>query len=150
VRDFCPLVRRTEALCSFTDKDLGDRVRELTARHDPQLLPRVSQFLYLKEIRSSFEIERERPDRKRTTRFVELLRATNTISTLSTATLVALQKDILEPRYATDGYRTDQNYVGETLSSYREHVRFVPPRPQDVTPLMNGWLQCDVRLCSRS
>ncbi|MFT6081224.1 MAG: Fic family protein [Planctomycetota bacterium] len=145
-RDFCPLVRRTPTLEAFAQQRLPERVRELVAHHDPALLQRVAQFLYLKETKSSFEIERERPDRQRTLRFVELLRSTNTIAELSTETLVALQQAVLDPRYAKDRYRTDQNYVGQTLGGYRERIHYVSPRPSDVSSMMAGWLRCSARL----
>lgn len=146
--DFCPLVRKTEKLLTFLGKNLKQRVQEIVGEHDTALLHRVAQFLYLKETKSSFEIEREHPDRQRTLRFVELLRSTTSISELSKATLVELQKAILDPRYAKDGYRSDQNYVGQTLTGYREHVHFVCPRPEDVESLMAGWLRCNARLAA--
>lgn len=146
--DFCPLVRKTERLRAFLAKNLEQRVQAIVGEHDAALLHRAAQFLYLKETKSSFEIEREHPDRQRTLRFVELLRSTTSIPELSTATLVELQKAILDPRYAKDGYRSDQNYVGQTLTSYREHVHYVCPRPQDVDCLMAGWLRCNARLAA--
>jgi Fic family protein len=145
-RDFCPLVRRTPALAAFANKRLHERIRELVAPHDESLLQRVAQFLYLKETKSSFEIEREHPDRHRTLRFVELLRSTNTVRELSTGTLVELQRAILDPRYAKDRYRAQQNYVGQTLASYRERIHYISPRPQDVDALMGGWQHCSARL----
>jgi Fic family protein len=147
-RDFCPLVRRTPALAAFADKRLHERVRHLVAQYDARLLQRVAQFLYLKETKSSFEIEREHPDRQRTLRFVELLRETNKIGALSSNTLVDLQRAILDPRYAKDRYRIEQNYVGQTLPSYRERIHYISPRPQDVESMMNGWLRCNERLAA--
>jgi Fic family protein len=147
-RDFCPLVRRTPILERFVQQRLHERVRELVAPHDEALLHRVAQFLYLKETKSSFEIEHERPDRQRTLRFVELLRSTNAIAELSTDSLVALQQAVLDPRYAKDHYRTEQNYVGQTLGSYRERIHYVSPRPLDVTEMMSGWLRCSARLAA--
>jgi Fic family protein len=146
--DFCPLVRKTPSLLAFLGKKLHERVQAIVDEHDSALLHRVAQFLYLKETKSSFEIEREHPDRQRTLRFVELLRSTTSIRELSHATLVDLQHAILDPRYAKSRYRSDQNYVGQTLTSYREHVHYVCPRPQDVESLMAGWLQCNARLAA--
>lgn len=149
-RDFCPLVRRTQALLAFADKRLHERVRAIVSEHDEALLHRVAQFLYLKETKSSFEIEREHPGRQRTLRFVELLRTTTTIRELSAPTLVELQRAILDPRYAKDRFRTEQNFVGQTLTSYRERIHYVSPRPEDVASLMDGWVQCSARLASSS
>lgn len=145
-RLWCPLVRRTETLTRFAAKDLGRRVRDLIAPYDAALLHRVAQFLYLKETKSSFEIEREHPDRQRTLRFVDLLRSTRTLGELSKADLIDLQRAILDPRYRQDHYRTTQNYVGQTLAGYREQIHYIPPRPQDVPELMDGWLLSCARL----
>lgn len=147
-RTFCPLVRRTPTLAAFAERQLYRRVRDLVAQHDEALLNRVAQFLYLKETKSSFEIEREQPERHRTLRFVDLLRSTNAITELTTARLVELQRAILDPRYAKDGYRRVQNYVGQTLTSYREQIHYVSPRPQDLSELMDGWLACSARLAA--
>ncbi|MBK8098891.1 MAG: Fic family protein [Planctomycetes bacterium] len=147
-RDFCPLVRRTETLLGFGARRLDQRVRAIVEPHDAALLHRVAQFLYLKETKSSFEIEREHPDRQRTLRFVELLRSPHTIHDLSVQRLVELQQAILDPRYAKNGLRTEQNYVGQTLASYRERIHYVSPKPADLPMLMNGWLQCSERLAA--
>jgi hypothetical protein len=147
-RAFCPLVRRTPTLAAFVERELHRRVRAIVAPYDAALLNRVAQFLYLKETKSSFEIEREQPERHRTLRFVELLRSTNTLGELTTARLVELQRAILDARYAQDGYRRVQNYVGQTLTSYREQIHYVSPRPQDLGELMDGWLACSARLAA--
>jgi len=142
---FCPLVRRTDRLRAFAGKDLRGRVGALVDRYDPRLLQRAAQFLYLKETKSSFEIEREQPDRRRTLRFVELLRRAHELRELSTRVLVDLQKAILDPRYAKDGFRTDQNYVGQS-TGYQEIVHYVSPKPEDLGELMAGWIACHARL----
>ncbi len=143
---FCPTVYRTDALDSFRDRELASRLRATVTDWDPALVQRAAQFLYLKETKSTFEIERERPDEHRTRRFVRALRAADMGEPLDKARLVEIQRAILDPRYARDGYRTDQNYVGETLVGYRERVHFVPPKPGDVEDLMDGWLASCERL----
>lgn len=146
VPSFCPMVRRTEALGLYAAKGLGQRARAVVAGRSAALVHRAAQFLYLKETKSSFEIEREHPDRRRTLMFVELLRAAASVGELSERVLVALQRAILDPRYAKDGYRQTQNYVGQTLPGYRELVHYVAPKPQDVAAMMDGLLQCSARL----
>ncbi len=140
---FCPIVRRVEDLPDSVE--LKQKVDQIVARYDPALWRRASQYLYVKETRSSFEIERERPNQKRTLRFVELLTRAGAITALDEATLVALQNSIVEPRYAESSYRTDQNYVGQTLG-YRDLIHYVCPRPEDVPALMDGLAACHARL----
>jgi len=74
-RRFCPVVRRTDILREFEAKDLCGRCRHLLSRYEPALLRRALEYLYTKETKSSFEIERERPGSSRITRFVALLKA---------------------------------------------------------------------------
>ena len=147
---YCPIVRRSDGLLMAQEGRLDERVRSIVTDLAPGLLERAAQYLYLKETRSSFEIEREMPDRKRTLRFVELLRSTISLGELDEPTLVKLQKAILDPRYAQDGFRSDQNYVGQTLPGYRERVHYISPKPSDVSALMQGLHACSGRLAGSS
>ena len=77
-------------------------------------------YLYHKETRSSFEIERERQSASRAERFVTLLILLTLASRpdlCDKATLLSLQNQIVDPRFADNDYRASQNYVGELLSS---------------------------------
>jgi hypothetical protein len=47
-----------------------------------------------------------------------------------TAALIRLQGKIVDPRYAAQGWRTFQNFVGDTVGGYREKVHFICPRPR--------------------
>ena len=55
---------------------------------------------------------------------------------------MALQQAIVEERYASKGFREHQNYVGQNLGPGRELVHYIPPRPQDLPALMEGWITC--------
>jgi Fic family protein len=59
--------------------------------------------------------------------------------------LVELQNQIVDPRFKENDYRQSQNYVGETIGNY-EKVHFVPPKPEDITELMDGIIACHGRL----
>jgi hypothetical protein len=37
-------------------------------------------------------------------------------------------------------YRDFQNYVGQSLGPAREYVHFIPPKPEDLAGLMEGWM----------
>ncbi|MCA1779656.1 MAG: cell filamentation protein Fic, partial [Xanthomonadaceae bacterium] len=73
-RQFCPMVRKSQALQRWTGMHLKQRTREVIAAYDPDLLRRAAAFLYLKETQSSFEVERESPSASRAQRFADLLR----------------------------------------------------------------------------
>jgi Fic family protein len=62
--------------------------------------------------------------------------------------LTALQRLIVDQRYAAEGFRRSQNYVGQSLGLQRELIHYVPPKPEDVPGLMNGWQECGRRLAA--
>jgi len=136
-REFCPLIRRTPYIASMLAKDLHQRTQERLAKYDPQLLARAAAFLYLKETHTSFDIERAKPSPARAQRFADLLRNADEDIDLSEDKLVDLQNAVVDPRFAEASFRTKQNWVGKDLG-YRRRVAFVPPRPEDVRPLMEG------------
>ena len=71
---YCPLVRRTELLTSFEAERLDERARQQLRRFPEEVIYRAVQYLYVKETKSSYEMEHLQPGRLRMTRFVELLR----------------------------------------------------------------------------
>jgi hypothetical protein len=136
--DFCPSVRRTAAISSFIDRDLSARSRELMSGYSPDLLKRAMGYLYTKETKSSFEIERITPDVSRTERFVALLHVATRDDLCTKPRLVEIQNQIVDPRFRETGYRTDQNYVGETVHFGNERIHYVCPGPELVEGLMSG------------
>lgn len=136
---YCPRIRKTEAIAAFHTADVAASVRALVAAYPDDLIGRASRYLYAKETKSSFEIEREKADTKRTTRFIELLRRAGHVDPYGENELTALQNAIVEERYAVDGYRKNQNYVGESIGPTRELVHYIPPKPEALRSLMEGW-----------
>jgi hypothetical protein len=136
-RDFCPLVRKNTAIRAHLGKDLKARVGQILAKYPPDLLRRAAQYLYLKETRSTYEVERESPSANRTQRFLDLLKTAPAGELLTQESFVRAQNSILEPRFHEFAYRSTQNWLGGH-SRYRDTVDFVPPRPEDVVGLMQG------------
>jgi Fic family protein len=64
---------------------------------------------------------------------------------LSEQRFVALQNAVVEDRRAEASYRLHQNWLGEDFG-YRRQVDFVPPRPEDVRPLMEGLVAMSERV----
>lgn len=139
---YCPLVRRTARLRQFEEARLDEQAAKRVAQYPSELLMRASQYLYTKETKSSYAIEHLEVDQRRTARFVELLRQAGRLDCYSEEVLTQLQKAIVEERYAAEGFRTSQNYVGESLGPTRELVHYVSPKPQDLPALMSGWMAC--------
>lgn len=135
---FCPLIRRTETLADFEKADLAERCRRTVAAYPPELLRRALGYLYTKETKSSFEIEHTVPSPTRIERFVALLRAAEEEDFCRKSGLIELQNRITDPRFHASEYRSEQNYVGETVAWQGERIHFVGPKPEDLPDLMDG------------
>jgi hypothetical protein len=139
--NLCPIVRRTASVEAGLSLNVASRLDELQTRYSPEIFKRAVGYLYQKETRSSYGIEHEEPTPDREDRFVAALHDAGKAdkgAVFNQSRLVALQNIIVDPRYAQSGYRTDQNYVGETLPNYRQKIHFIPPPPQFVESLMSG------------
>ena len=135
---FCPVIRRTEAIQRYLDIDFKARCQKVVAAYPPELLRRALSYLYTKETRSSFEIERITPDANRIERFIALLQMAELEDFGEKSRLLELQNRIVDPRFAAEDYRITQNYVGETVAMGRERIHFICPKPDDVAGLMAG------------
>ena len=136
---YCPRVRKTKAILEFEASNIIASLRALIASYPESLIERASRYLYAKETKSSFEMEREKADNRRAARFIELLRRAGRTDPYGENELTVLQNAIVEERYAATAYRTTQNYVGESLGPTRELVHYIPPAPDALRSLMDGW-----------
>jgi len=134
---FCPVVRKTEVLKQYSWENLRDHAAEIVHSYDAETLARAVNYLYTKETRSSFAIEHEEPSKTKMERFGEALQSVRKFPHLDKQVLIDLQSIMLDERFATTEYRSDQNYVGETLGR-REIFHFISPRLENVPALMEG------------
>lgn len=139
VKGFCPLIRITENIKQYSTDLLKSKINELVANYSPDLLYRAVQYLYIKETKSSFAIERETPDQRRVESFVSLLKEAEK-NFFSKDSLCQVQRRIVEKSYAQDDWRQDQVYVGETLSPTEERVHFIAVKPEDLDGMMSSFL----------
>lgn len=139
-RAFCPMVRLTKTVLENSEEKLKAETDALLSAYSPELLYRAVQYLYVKETKSSFAIERETPSQKRMDAFVSLLKDAEK-DCLSPTGLCGIQKKIVDERYQQDQWRKSQVYVGETLSPTEERVHYIAPRPEDIGELMSAYLQ---------
>ena len=143
---FCPTIRRTDILQSFEATDLSRRCRKVLSAYSPELLKRALSYLYSKETKSSFEIEHIKPNSTRTERFVALLKLAEREDFCEKTKLIDLQNRIVDPRFSESDYRTNQNYVGETVAWQKEKIHFACPRPEDLADLMEGLVASHKRM----
>lgn len=138
-REFCPVVRRTETLQQFSWEILRDAAKAVVGAYDFETVSRAVTYLYTKETRSSFAIEHETPSASKMERFGRALQSVQSYPVLDKQAFLDLQSIVLDTKAAVD-YRTEQNYVGETLGR-REIVHFISPKPADVPSMMDGLLE---------
>ena len=143
---FCPLVRRTPKLAAYEAADLSGRCRRVAAAYPAELLKRATAYLYTKETRSSFELERLTLSANRVERFVALLELACRDDFCEKDRLIELQNRIVDPRFAEEQVRRTQNYVGETVNWNRERIHYVPPAPGELPDLLAGWIAAHRRL----
>ncbi|MDD2763542.1 MAG: Fic family protein [Opitutaceae bacterium] len=137
----CPLIRRTPAIDEKLKRDWSREIRRLTRETSPRLWSRAVNYLYLKETKASFAIEREEVTPARGERFVAVLARSGTVppaAFLDEPRLTSLQNLIVDPRYAAKGFRDSQNYVGQTLPGFQGKVHYVCPPPRLVPTLISG------------
>ena len=139
--DFCAIVRRTPQLSHALATDRRPAMQRILSGYDPDTLARSVHYLYTKETRSTFEMEREVPTHQRAQRFVSLLQIAPGWPTLTQKLLMELQHSIADARFHDQGWRDHQNYVGDGSKIY-----FISPRPEDLPALMEGWLEMARRL----
>lgn len=143
---FCPTVRRREGVQAATVLEIKPRLEGLRTHYTTGLFLRAVQYAYLKETRSSYQIEHEEPPQPRVERFIELLKKAGHSLELTEPALTQLQNAIVEQRYQEGGYRLVQNYVGEARGIGREKVHYICP-PAHLAPLlMEGLASCTTRL----
>ena len=143
---FCPTVRRTEVIERFLGDHLDRRCLALLERQPPELLRRAASHLVLKETKSSFAIEDEAPSASKEERFMAELQAAGEHDCLQPRRLVKLQNRIVDDRWANDGYRETQIYVGQTIGFGDEKIHHVGPKAADVPALMEGLMASHRRL----
>lgn len=145
---FCPCIRRTETLGKYIKSDLDSKAIALLEKYDSHLIERACNYLYTKETLSSYQIEREQPDKSRIVRFISLLQQASSIESLSKDKLIELQNTIVDPRFKDFDYRKSQNYIGENINLYFQKIHYISPKPENITELMEGWLDSLDRMLS--
>jgi hypothetical protein len=143
---FSPMVR-ISGLGAWNESEMRKRCENIVGEYPPEVFERAVRFLYAKESKSSHEIERETPDRKRAEKFIGLLQQAWHVDFINKPALVELQQAIVEPRFANRGWRSEltepsdrQVYVGETLGPGLERVHYAAPKPEDLDSLMSHFI----------
>ncbi|MDO5553618.1 MAG: Fic family protein [Planctomycetia bacterium] len=138
-RDFCPIIRKTKKVREFQKINFTARVKQIEAEYPDDLLAGATEYLCMKETKSSFAIERLTPDQRRMARFVDLLKRRGN-SSITKEFLIRIQNEIVDDRYRDSNYRTTQVYVGQSLTPLEERIHYIAPRPEELDSLMAAFL----------
>ena len=142
--DFCPLVQRTEALEEFVNLDLAERARAVIAAVPGDLLARTATFLLMKDSKSSYAIEGERPPHNRIQRWGRAIGEAGR-QPLDLDELLRLQKIVIgDDLFVRLGLRIEGGFVGE----HERHTgaplpRHVSARHEDLASLIEGMIAFD-------
>jgi hypothetical protein len=142
--DFCPLIFRTPTLEQFVACNLAERARTAVDDVSRELLARAAAFLLLKDSRSSYVIEGERPPQDRIQRWGRALGEAGR-NPLDVDELLRLQRIVIgDERFVRFGLRHDGGFVGahdrETGAPIPDHVS---ARPEDLPSLLRGIVAFD-------
>ena len=135
------MIRKTPKILKYQQLKLNEVASAIIKKYPAALLARAVSYLYTKETKASFQIEREEPDQTRAELFIQLLRLAEKKSFWHKDELIDLQNRIVDQRFAAKDYRNFQNYVGETHAFGKERIHFICPKPEDVTRLMEGLIE---------
>ena len=149
IATFCPIVRRTRSLILLLQQDIPGKIEQLRRAYPQDIFSRATRYLYKKETRSSYEIEKEKPSPDRMEKFIALLVKAGTEPVeqmLGEERLVQLQNAIVDSRFAAAGFRDFQNYIGESLPDHSELMHYICPPPEFVSTLMEGLKETALRM----
>jgi hypothetical protein len=138
-RDFCPLVRRTPKLDAFEARGFDRLAREVVGRTHRDVIARAAAFLVLKDSKSSFFIESEKPTYKLAARWARAI-AEAGLHVLTIEELERLQRIVLaDTRFVHPGLRKIGGFVGVHDRVTREPLPdHICARWQDLQTLMGG------------
>ncbi len=141
---FCPLVFRTRTTEEFAAMDLVERAQKAAAAVPKDLLVRTAAFLLLKDSRSSFAIEGERPSQDRIRRWGQAIAQAGR-RPIDLEELLRLQAIVIgDARFVKLGLREEGGFVGqhdrETRMPIPDHIS---ARPDDLRSLIDGMVAFD-------
>ena len=145
---WCATVEKTEKIRKALSADILQAAAKALESVSGRTLDRALGWAFLNEAKGSFDLEREPVSGDKPKRFVHLLRHAHESRVLSEDYLCDLQHEIVaNPFLHAFSYRTNQNWLGGGTGSAAD-VAYVPPPPECLDQLMQGWLQAANTLAS--
>src|SRR5499427_7439887 len=141
---FCPLDFRTPASQEFAAMDMAHRAKEAVARVPKDVLARTAAFLLLKDSRSIYAIEGERPPQDRIQRWGRAIGEAGKHS-IELDELLRLQALVIgDARFVHLGLREEGGFVGEHDRETRMPIPdHISARADDLRSLIAGMAAFD-------
>lgn len=138
-RDFCPMIRRVEAVKAAEQYDLASKLAALEADYGLDLIRRSTVWLTIKESRASFLIEHEQTLEDRIRRFAAVMESEcgRHQNPFAPETLGEIQRGILGDKALRYGIRQSPVYVGHT-AQYQAVVDYIAPHWEAIPSLLQG------------
>jgi hypothetical protein len=142
--EFCPLVFKTPALNEFIAQNWKERARAVVSEVPKDLLARTAAFLLLKDSKSSYVIEGERPPQDRIQRWGRAIGEAGR-APLDQEDFLRLQGIVIgNERFVRLGFRHEGGFVGEhDRDTQRPIPDHISARHEDITSLMAGLIAFD-------
>jgi len=144
VRNFCPLIRRTDILDSCLEMRLSEHTQTLIGQIHPDILLRAAAFLLLSDSKASYAIEGESPPHNRAERWGRIIGQAGQ-APLSVAELERLQKEVItDARFLSLGLRQEGGFIGlHERSSGLPIPDHISAKWQDLPALVQGLIETD-------
>ena len=143
---FSPVIRRTDRLKAFMERQLGEKANEIVGRTGANVVARAASFLLLADSRASFAIEGERPPRGRLERWGRAVIQAGKVP-LTLEEIIRLHGVLIEDRRFTQpGLRTDGVFLGQPDDQGDPLPEFIGARAHDLNDLMAGMIEANDRM----
>ena len=143
--DYCPLVRRTDALNAFVASKLDEQAKSVIGKISGNILARTAAFLLLKDSKSSYAIEGESPPHDRIQRWGKAIGEAGK-HPLDEDEFIRLQRIVIgkDDRFIKMGFRKEGGFVGEHEQETRMPLPdHISARHEDLSDLMRGLISFD-------
>lgn len=138
-RDYCPIIRRVDAVKAAEQYNLSAKLSELEADYGIDLIMRSTVWLTVKESRASFLIEHEQNKEDRIRRFAAVMESEcgKHGNPFAQETLALLQRGILGDTSLCYGARKSPVYVGHS-ARYQPVVDYIAPHWDHLDSMLAG------------
>ncbi len=139
--EFCPIIKKTEKLKNYIDKDLSLKTSELIGTVNNSILRRAASFLLLSDSKASFEIEGERVAKNRIERWGKVINEAGK-KVLSIDEIERLHAILIQDvRFNKIGLRDEGVFLGDRDRDGEPIPEFIGAKNDDLKTLINSWMK---------